>query len=92
MPRLADQDAQPHHAQILALALGVSALGELTRRQGGDVGVEVRGVEREHVRRQLEPGDGRLRDRHLRLLQFALGNLLGDAMKRLRCLTLPASR
>lgn len=33
MSGLADQHAKAHHAQVLSLALGMTALGELTRRQ-----------------------------------------------------------
>ena len=87
MPRLADQHAQPDHPQILALALGVSASSKLARRQGGDVGVEVRRVEGQHVGRELEVRHRRLGDGHLSMLQVVIGDLLGDAMK-----CLPAER
>jgi hypothetical protein len=83
MPRLADQHAQPDHPQILALALGVSASSKLTRRQGVDVGIEVRRVEGQHVRREFEVRHRRLGDGHLSLLQVVLGDLLSEAMKRL---------
>ena len=83
MPRLAHQQAQPDHPQIAALALGVPTTGELPRGQRGDMRIEVRGVEREHVRAEIEAGNGRLRDRHLRPLQIALGDLLRHAMERL---------
>ena len=33
MSGLADQHAKAHHAQVLSLALGVTTLGEFTRRQ-----------------------------------------------------------
>src|SRR5882762_3608123 len=87
MPRLADQDAKPYHPEVLSLALGVSTPGQLARRLRVDVRIEVRRVEREHVRGKLEPGNGSFRDHYLRLLQLMLGNLLRDAMK-----GLPAER
>src|SRR6202166_3455444 len=87
MPRLADQDAKPYHPEVLSLALGVSTPGQFAWRLRVDVRIEVRRVEREHVRGKLEPGNGSFRDRYLRLLQLMLGHLLRDAMK-----PLPAER
>ena len=87
MPRLADQHAKPDYAQIASLALGVPTPSQLARGQRGDMGIEVCRIECKHVRGQIEPSNRRLRDRHLRLLQLALGNLLRHAMK-----SLPAER
>ena len=83
LPGLAHQDSQPHHAQILALALGVTALGQLAWRRRCNVRIKVRGVEREHVGRKLKARHGRLGDRHLGLLKLDVADLLGHAMKRL---------
>ena len=81
MPRLADQQAQPYHAQVASLALGVPSPGQFAGRLCVDVGVEIGCIERQHVRGQLEAGDGGPRDGHLRLLQLLVAHLLGDAMK-----------
>ncbi len=83
LARLTDQQAKPHQTQIAALALGVPAPGQRARRHRRDVGIEVRGVEGDHVGRQLEPGHRRVRDRHLRLLQLARADLLRHPMRRL---------
>ena len=83
MPGLADQQAQPHHTQITTFALGMTALGQLARRDGGNVRVEIGRVEGQHIRRESESRNGRLGNRHLCLFQSLLVNLLGYPMKRL---------
>lgn len=65
----------------MRLALGVTALRQLAWGHRGDVRIEVRGVERKHVRREFEARHGRLGDRHLRLFELAVADLLGHAMK-----------
>src|SRR5215204_644249 len=81
MTRLADQQSKSNHAQIASLALGVSSPRQIAGGPCINVGVEVRGVEREHVCRQLETADGSLRNGHLRLLQLLIGHLLCDTVK-----------
>jgi hypothetical protein len=48
-----------------------------------DVRVEVGGIERQHIRRKLEPPHRRPREGHLRRLQLLLGHLLRQPVKRL---------
>ena len=45
------------------------------------MGVKIGRVEREYIGRKLKPRHGRLRDRHLGLLQLKLADLLSDPMK-----------
>jgi hypothetical protein len=83
MSCLAGQKSETHDSQVASFALGVSAPGQLARRYCGDVRVEVCRVECENIRRKLEPGNSRLRNRHLRLLQCFLSDLLRHTMKSL---------
>jgi len=76
MSGLADQQSETDDSQIAAFAFGVSAPGQLARRYGGDVRIEVGRTEGEDSGRKLEPGHRSLRDRHLRLLEGVLGDLL----------------
>lgn len=78
---LADQHPKPHNAQVGAFALGVSAPSQIPLGGCRDVGVEVRGVEGEHIGRQPKPGYRRFRDCDLHLLQLPLRHLLRDAME-----------
>src|SRR5216110_323452 len=54
MAGLAYQQSEPDDAQVVSLALRMSPLGEFARGRRRDMRVEVRRVERKHVRRQLE--------------------------------------
>jgi hypothetical protein len=63
----------------------VASLSQVARRRRGDVRVEVGGVEREDIRRQLEPARRRPRHRQLRLLQVPVGHLPGRPIKRVAC-------
>ncbi len=83
VPHLADQHPQPHHPQVAALALGVSAPRQLPGRRRRNGGVEVGGVEGEHLRRKLEARHRRARDGQLRAFQLLRGDAGRAAMKRL---------
>ena len=83
MAGFADQQPQPDDAQIAALALGMAPPRQFPRRLRSNVGVEVGGVESEHIGAELEAGDRSLGNRYLRLLQRRIGDLLRYAMKRL---------
>src|ERR1039458_4990001 len=87
MSGLADQQSETDDSQIASFAFGVSAPGQLARRYGGDVRVEVGRVEGEHIRGKFEPSHRGLRNGHLRLLQGVLSDLLRHPMK-----SLPAER
>src|SRR5262249_11226513 len=80
---LADQDPQPDHPEVTALALGVAAPRQLSLRGRCDMRVEIRGVERQHVGGKLEAPDRSLRERNLRRFQLLFGHLLGNAIERL---------
>jgi hypothetical protein len=65
---LADQKPKTNHPQIPAFAFGMPAASQFAWRHRRDVGVKVRGVERQHVGRKLKPAHSRFRNRDLRLL------------------------
>ena len=75
MPRLTHQNRQSHYAQIGSLALGVTSARKLSRCRGGDVSVEVGRIERQQIRRQLEPCGGSAGNLNLRRLQVLIRNL-----------------
>ena len=83
MSGLAGQQSETDDPQIAAFAFSVSAPGQLARRYGGDGCVEVGRIEGEDIGRKLEPGHRSRRDRHLRLLEGVLGDLLRYPMKSL---------
>ncbi len=56
-------------------AKGGPSVGELAVAVAVHVGVEIRGIERQHVGRKLEPGHRRFRNRDLRLLQLLVRDL-----------------
>ena len=85
MTGLADEQAQANHAQVAALALGMTSTSQLASGRRRDVRVEVGRVERQHVGGQLEPPDRSLRKLDLCHLELALGHRLRDAMERLAC-------
>src|ERR1017187_8271078 len=83
MSSLTHQGRQPRHSQITALALGVSAPGQLSWRGSRDMGVKIGRVERQHVRRQLEMLDRRAGDLNLPFLQLLVADLRRQSVKRL---------
>src|SRR5882724_9871232 len=58
---------------------------KLSLRRGRDMRVEVRGVERQHVGRELEAPDRRPCERNLCGFQLLVRHPLGDAIERLTC-------
>jgi hypothetical protein len=53
---------------------------QLAWRHRRNVGVEIRGVEGQHVGRKLEPDYSRFRNGDLRLLQLLISDMLGHPM------------
>src|SRR5450631_2406157 len=58
----------------------MTATRQLPWRHRRNVSVEIRGIERQHVGRKLEPGHGRVGNRDLCLLQLLISDLPGHPM------------
>ena len=84
---LTHQHRQAHHPQVAPFAFRVSAARQGSGSRGRNVRVKVRRIERQHVRRQLEPPHRRPRQFDLRPLQVLVRDLRRQAMK-----SLPAKR
>src|SRR6266571_2309613 len=80
---LAHQQSEPHDAQVVALALRMPPLSEFSRRCRRDVRVEVRRVERQHIRRQFEVLHRSTRDLDLRGVDLRRGNTGCEPVERL---------
>jgi len=81
MPGLAGQHRQSDDAQIAPLALGLAAPRQFPAGGGGDVRVEVGGVECQHVGRQLEALDGGAGNGDLGILQLRRRDPSGQPVK-----------